>query len=65
MITERIGDGWITDISGLKKLSRENLSDLSPSPLLVTLEYSHPTLSQRITAIETLKKSGKASAFPA
>ena len=42
-------------ISGLKKLSRENLSDLSPSPLLVKLEYSHPTLSQRIGAIEKLK----------
>lgn len=39
-------------ISGLKKLHRDNLADLSPSPLLVKLEYSHPTLSQRITAIE-------------
>ena len=38
-------------ISALKKLSRENLSDLAPSPLLVKLEYSHPTLSQRIEAI--------------
>ena len=44
-------------ISGLKKLSRENLSDLSPSPLLVKLEYSHPTLSQRITALEKLRKA--------
>ena len=43
-------------ISGLKKLCRENLADLSPSPLLVKLEYSHPTLSQRITAIEKLQK---------
>ena len=39
-------------IAALKKLARENLSDLSPSPLLVKLEYSHPTLSQRICAIE-------------
>ena len=39
-------------ISGLKKLARENYADLSPSPLLVKLEYSHPTLSQRIEAIE-------------
>ena len=38
-------------ISALKKLSRENLSDLAPSSLLVKLEYSHPTLSQRIEAI--------------
>ena len=38
-------------ISGLKKLARENFADLAPSPLLVKLEYSHPTLSQRIDAI--------------
>lgn len=43
-------------ISALKKLSRENLSDLSPSPILVALEYSHPTLSQRIDAIEAAGK---------
>ena len=41
-------------IEGLKKLSKENLADLSPSSLLVKLTYSHPTLSQRITAIEKL-----------
>ncbi len=41
-------------IEGLKKLSKDNLADLSPSPLLVRLTYSHPTLSQRITAIEKL-----------
>ncbi|MBQ6232639.1 MAG: M48 family metallopeptidase [Clostridia bacterium] len=39
-------------ISSLKKLARQNFSDLSPSPLLVKLQYSHPTLSQRIDAIE-------------
>ena len=38
-------------ISGLKKLAKENFADLSPHPLLVKLEYSHPTLSQRIDAI--------------
>ena len=38
-------------ISGLKILARENYADLSPSPLIVKLEYSHPTLSQRITAL--------------
>ncbi len=43
-------------ISALKKLSRQNLADLAPSPLLVMLEYSHPTLSQRIEAIEKLSK---------
>lgn len=39
-------------ISALKKLARQNFSELSPSPLLVKLEYSHPPLSQRIQAIE-------------
>lgn len=43
-------------IAALKKLSRENYADLSPSPLLVTLSYSHPTLSQRIAAIEGIEK---------
>ena len=44
-------------ISGLKKLAKENFSDLAPHPLLVKLEYSHPTLSQRIDAIE--RQSGE------
>ncbi|MBQ6183394.1 MAG: M48 family metallopeptidase [Clostridia bacterium] len=47
-------------ISGLKKLARANYGDLSPSPLLVALEYSHPTLAQRIEAIRA--KEAKDSA---
>ena len=47
-VTEGYGEELI---SALKKLTRESLSDLAPSPLLVKLEYSHPTLSQRIEAI--------------
>ncbi len=43
-------------ITALKVLSKENYSNLAPSPLIVKLEYSHPTLSQRITAIEKLSK---------
>ncbi len=39
-------------ISALNKLSRQNFSDLAPSPLLVKLTYTHPPLSERITAIE-------------
>ena len=50
-VKEGYGDALI---SALKKLAKENFSDLAPSPLLVALEYSHPTLSQRITAIEAL-----------
>ncbi|MBQ1208222.1 MAG: M48 family metalloprotease, partial [Lachnospiraceae bacterium] len=44
-------------ISGLKKLSRDNFAHLAPDKLLVALEYSHPTLSQRIEAIEKRMKS--------
>ena len=39
-------------VSALKKLAKENFADLSPHPLLVKLDYSQPTLSQRIDAIE-------------
>ncbi len=38
-------------VSALKELARQNFSDLAPSPVIVKLEYSHPTLSQRIDAI--------------
>jgi STE24 endopeptidase len=39
-------------MSGLKKLSSNNLSDLTPHPLYVFFHYSHPTLIQRIRAIK-------------
>ncbi len=38
-------------ISGLKKLSRENFSHLSPAKIIVLLEYSHPPISERVAAI--------------
>lgn len=38
-------------ISALKKLSVENLSNLTPHPLLVWLEYSHPPMLSRIAAL--------------
>ena len=44
-------------ISALKTLAKQNFADPSPSPLLVKLEYSHPSLSQRIDAIEKAVKS--------
>lgn len=34
-------------ITSLKKLSKNNLSNLTPHPLYVKLNYSHPTLLQR------------------
>lgn len=39
-------------ISSLKKLSKNNLSNLTPHPLFVKLHYSHPTLLQRIKNLQ-------------
>ncbi len=41
-------------ISSLKKLSENNLSNLTPHALYVFFHYSHPTLLQRILAIKKL-----------
>ena len=50
---QAVSEGYGAElVSGLKKLSRENFSNLAPDPLLVKLEYSHPPLSERIRAIE-------------
>lgn len=38
-------------VSTLKKLSRDNLSNLTPHPFYVFLNYSHPPVLQRIRAI--------------
>ncbi len=51
--TEGYGDYLV---SGLKKLFKENLGDLNPHPLIVTLSYSHPTLLQRVNHINKLKE---------
>jgi STE24 endopeptidase len=39
-------------ISALKKLSRNNLSNLTPHPSYVFFHYSHPTLLQRIRGLK-------------
>ena len=39
-------------VGALKKLARENFAELSPTRISVLLEYSHPPLSDRITAVE-------------
>ena len=44
-------------ISGLKKLSVHNLSNLTPHQFNVFLNYSHPPVLQRIRAIEQLSKT--------
>lgn len=40
--------------SALKKLSRENLSNLAPHPLYVALYHSHPPVLRRIEALTNL-----------
>ena len=43
-------------VGALKKLARENFAHLSPSKINVLLEYSHPPLADRISAIEKKSK---------
>ena len=40
--------------SGLIKLSVNSLSNLTPHPLYVKVYYSHPTLLQRIEALNSI-----------
>ena len=42
-------------IQGLKKLSRENLSNLTPHPLMVFFSYSHPPVLERIRTLNGIK----------
>lgn len=43
-------------ISALRKLSANNLSNLTPHPLTVWLEYGHPPVVKRIRALERIRK---------
>ena len=43
-------------ISGLKKMSKENLSNLTPHWLNVFLNYSHPPVLKRVEALKTYIK---------
>ncbi len=44
-----------TMINTLKKLSVDNLSNLTPHPFYAFLNYSHPTVLERINAIRKVK----------
>ena len=39
-------------ISAFKKLAKDNFANLSPSPVEVVLEYSHPPLHRRVEEVE-------------
>ncbi len=45
-------------VSSLKKLSKNNLSNLTPHPAYVFFHYSHPPLLQRIRALKSPSASG-------
>jgi len=47
--------GKSTAISALKKLYRESYGNLTPHPFVVLIRHSHPTLTQRITAINAVE----------
>ena len=47
-VIEGYGDSLV---AALKKLARENFSNLAPSRLNVVLEYSHPPMSERVAAV--------------
>ena len=42
--------------SALLRLGRENLTNLSPHPLYSFFHYSHPTLAERIAAMERFER---------
>jgi len=44
--------GKDVSITMMKKGAKENLSNLTPHPFVVMMEYSHPTCSQRVAAFE-------------
>ena len=46
-------------ISALKRLNKDALSNLNPHPFVVALEHSHPTLSQRISAVRNISPNSE------
>jgi len=61
--TETYGDGEAM-ASALKKLSVNNLSNLTPHPFYVFLNYSHPPVLERIQAIRKVAKMHTPEANP-
>ncbi|WP_321492298.1 M48 family metallopeptidase [uncultured Desulfobacter sp.] len=44
-------------IMALKKLSADNLANLTPHPFYVFINYSHPPLAQRVAAMEKIEST--------
>jgi STE24 endopeptidase len=42
-------------LDALKRLSKDNLTNLTPHPLYEFLNYSHPSISKRLYSIEKIK----------
>lgn len=55
-VIEGYGEAMIV---ALKKLAKDNFSNLSPSKINVVLEYSHPPLDRRIEEVEKALKATK------
>jgi STE24 endopeptidase len=54
---ETTGDG-ASLVGALKRLAIENLSNLTPHPMVVALEASHPPVVRRIRALEAIEARG-------
>lgn len=50
-------------ISALKKLHLDNLSNLTPHPLMVLVSYSHPPILERIEAIKKMEPASSDYVF--
>ncbi len=56
-VSEGYGEAMV---GALKKLAKENFAELAPTRISVLMEYSHPPLSDRISAVEReINKKGE------
>lgn len=70
---EREADAFAVDFIGtpqplidsLKRMAADNLSNLSPHPLYVLMNYSHPPLAERVERLASLARPGAAGSSPA
>ncbi len=56
----RTAPGYVSLGDALKKLSADNLSNLTPHPFYVFLNYSHPPLRERLKTIEGARPAAAA-----